>query len=479
MQKFNLKKVIVKKMFDAHSAIGLAVGALMYLVCLTGSLAVFYPEFERWEQPDVAEYNELSPKSVSKAYQEYLTQVKAPRKSVYVVLPTREVPRAHISDGDQEWWLNQDGTFGESVKKPWTEMLQDLHIYLHLPKTFGIVIVSFLGILLAHLIISGVLTHSRIFKDAFTLNWGGTGQKQQIDLHNRLSVWGLPFHAMIAITGAFFGLVSILVVIAASAFYDNDREALIADIYGSEPIISKAPELNVELSLTNMSAVDKQATPIYTVVQNIGTKEQFIEIAAALPQRLIYSEIYQFHADGEYIAQQGMANGPKGRQAIYSVYRLHFGHFGNLAVKVIYLILGLALTYISVSGINMWLNKRGRIDNINYLWCGFVYGVPLALSGALMTTTFINVSPYWSFWFILSGALFAAWSLKNTARISHVLLIITSAVLLFTTIGYTLLYGKLVLIPAITTINLCIFFYIILMVLYSKQLRIRDIQVTR
>jgi len=479
MQKFNLKKVIVKKMFDAHSAIGLAVGALMYLVCLTGSLAVFYPEFERWEQPDVAEYNELSPKSVSKAYQEYLTQVKAPRKSVYVVLPTREVPRAHISDGDQEWWLNQDGTFGESVKKPWTEMLQDLHIYLHLPKTFGIVIVSFLGILLAHLIISGVLTHSRIFKDAFTLNWGGTGQKQQIDLHNRLSVWGLPFHAMIAITGAFFGLVSILVVIAASAFYDNDREALIADIYGSEPIISKAPELNVELSLTNMSAVDKQATPIYTVVQNIGTKEQFIEIAAALPQRLIYSEIYQFHADGEYIAQQGMANGPIGRQAIYSVYRLHFGHFGNLAVKVIYLILGLALTYISVSGINMWLNKRGRIDNINYLWCGFVYGVPLALSGALMTTTFINVSPYWSFWFILSGALFAAWSLKNTARISHVLLIITSAVLLFTTIGYTLLYGKLVLIPAITTINLCIFFYIILMVLYSKQLRIRDIQVTR
>lgn len=479
MQKFNFKKVIVKKMFDAHSAIGLAVGALMYLVCLTGSLAVFYPEFERWEQPDVAEYNELSPKSVSKAYQEYLTQVKAPRKSVYVVLPTREVPRAHISDGDQEWWLNQDGTFGESVKKPWTEMLQDLHIYLHLPKTFGIVIVSFLGILLAHLIISGVLTHSRIFKDAFTLNWGGTGQKQQIDLHNRLSVWGLPFHAMIAITGAFFGLVSILVVIAASAFYDNDREALIADIYGSEPIISKAPELNVELSLTNMSAVDKQATPIYTVVQNIGTKEQFIEIAAALPQRLIYSEIYQFHADGEYIAQQGMANGPIGRQAIYSVYRLHFGHFGNLAVKVIYLILGLALTYISVSGINMWLNKRGRIDNINYLWCGFVYGVPLALSGALMTTTFINVSPYWSFWFILSGALFAAWSLKNTARISHVLLIITSAVLLFTTIGYTLLYGKLVLIPAITTINLCIFFYIILMVLYSKQLRIRDIQVTR
>lgn len=465
-------------MFDAHSAIGLAVGALMYLICLTGSLAVFYPEFERWEQPNIAEYKQLSPSSVSKAYQEYLTRVESPKKSVYVVLPTEEVPRAHISDGDKEWWLNENGTFGESVKKPWTEMLQDLHIYLHLPKTLGIVIVSFLGVLLAHLIISGVLTHSRIFKDAFTLNWGGTGQKQQIDLHNRLSVWGLPFHAMIAITGAFFGLVSILVVIAASAFYDNDREALIADIYGNEPIISNAPKLNVERSLTNMLVVDKQATPIYTVVQNIGTEEQFIEIAATLPQRLIYSEIYQFHADGEYISQQGMANGPIGRQAVYSVYRLHFGHFGNLAVKIIYLLLGFALTYISVSGINIWLNKRGRIDNINYLWCGFVYGTPLALSGALMTTTFINASPYWSFWIILSGGLFAAWLLKSVTQIRHVLLITTSAVLLATIIGYTFTYGKLVLIPAITTINLCILLYVILMVLYSKQLKRRENLVT-
>lgn len=476
MKKLNLKKVIVKKMFDAHSAIGLAAGAIMYLICLTGSLAVFYPEFERWEQPNVAEYNELSPSSISKAYQEYLTQVSVPEKSVYVVLPTAEVPRAHLSDGEQEWWLNQDGTLGDSIKKPWTEMLQELHVQLHLPKTLGLAIVSFFGILLAHLIISGVLTHSRIFKDAFTLNWGGTGQKQQVDLHNRLSVWGLPFHAMIAITGAFFGLVSILVLIAASAFYDNDREALIADIYGEEPIISNAPALNVEQSLTNMAIVDKQATPIYLVVQNIGSEKQFIEIAATIPQRLIYSEIYQFHADGKYIGQQGMANGPIGRQAVYSVYRLHFGHFGNLAVKVIYLILGLALTYISVSGINMWLNKRGRVDNINYLWAGFVYGTPFALASALMITVWFDLSAHWSFWLTLSASLIASWLRKSVTKIRYSLVIATITVLLATLAVYGLSYGKLILIPAITTINICILLYVILMVMHSRKLKRNDVK---
>lgn len=461
-------------MFDAHSAIGLAVGALMYIICLTGSLAVFYPEFERWEQPNIAEYQDFPASSVSQAYQQYAETVKRPEKSVYVVLPTKEVPRAHLSDGEQEWWLNQNGTFSESINKPWTEMLQELHIYLHLPKTLGIVIVSFLGVLLAHLIISGVLTHSRIFKDAFTLNWGGTGQKQQIDLHNRLSVWGLPFHAMIAITGAFFGLVSILILIAAAAFYDNDRAALIADIYGEEPIITHAPALNVERSLANMAIADKQATPIYLVVQNMGSEQQFVEIAATLPERLIYSELYQFHADGSYIGQQGMANGPIGRQVVYSVYRLHFGHFGNIAVKFIYLILGLALTYISVSGINMWLNKRGRVDNINYLWCGFVYGTPLALSAALMTTVFINASPYWCFWLILASCLIAARLVKSVAKIRYLLLMATSATLLVTLTGYSFIYGKYTLIPAIITINLCLLMYVILMILHSRQLKIRE-----
>lgn len=471
MNKLTIKKIIVKKMFDAHSAIGLAVGAIMYLICLTGSLAVFYPEFERWEQPNIAEYSQLPIKSISTAYQEYLKQVTSPEKSVYVVLPTAEVPRAHLSDGEQEWWLNQDGTLSETVKKPWTEMLQELHIQLHLPKTLGLAVVSFFGILLLHLIISGLLTHSRIFKDAFTLNWGGTGQKQQIDLHNRLSVWGLPFHAMIAITGAFFGLVSILVLIAASAFYDNDREALIADIYGTEPIIANAPELNIEQSFANMAAVDKRATPIYVVVQNITTNEQFIEIAATLPQRLIYSEIYQFHADGQYIRQQGMANGPLGQQALYSVYRLHFGHFGNLAVKVVYLILGLALTYISVSGINIWLNKRGKIDNTNFLWSGFIYGTPLALSMALLASIGLGLSAHYSFWLTLMLSLVAAMLIKNVAMIRYSLVIATVTTLLITLTVYGLSYGKLILIPAITSINLSILFYVVLMILHGRTLK--------
>lgn len=35
--------------------LGLAIGALMYIICVSGTAAVFYQDFERWERPTVPE----------------------------------------------------------------------------------------------------------------------------------------------------------------------------------------------------------------------------------------------------------------------------------------------------------------------------------------------------------------------------------------------------------------------------------------
>src|SRR3546814_12943346 len=49
-------------------------------------------------------------------------------------------------------------------------------------------------------IVSGVITHKKIFVDFFTFRWG-KGQRSWLDAHNALSVFGLPFHLMITYTG--------------------------------------------------------------------------------------------------------------------------------------------------------------------------------------------------------------------------------------------------------------------------------------
>ena len=388
----------LKSSLDAHSIIGLCAGGLMYLICLSGTLAVFADYFERWEQPLVAEFSHYDGQTITTAIEGYRQRTGQFADSLYVVLPSDSQPRMHVSGNQKEWYLQADGSLGEPVVEGWTHMLRKLHYYLHLPHTFGLLITGILGALLLALIISGIVAHPRIFKDAFSLRLGGTRRLEQADIHNRLSVWGLPFHLMIGITGAFFGLLGPLLFVSAAVFYEGDRQALIEDIYGADPVLD-APVVALDIAriLDTQQQRFPQAKPIFIVAQKLGTAQQFVEIAATLPGRLIYAEMYRYTVDGQYLDTQGLADGPLGRQAVYSVYRLHFGHFGSLWVPVVYGLLGLALTVIAASGINIWLARRGGRNWINDVWAATVWGLPLALSLSAFASVMLGLSALFSF----------------------------------------------------------------------------------
>ena len=74
------------------------------------------------------------------------------------------------------------------------------------------------------------------------------------------------------------------------------------------------------------------------------------------------------------------SDGPVGRQVIYSSYRIHFGNYGGVPVKILYGLLGLSLTVISATGINIWLARRKTRDYLNDLWIGTIWGAPAALA---------------------------------------------------------------------------------------------------
>jgi len=441
-------------MLGAHSALGLAVSVLMYVICLSGTIAVFFQEFERWEQPQVAEYNSLPAAAMTIAIDEFYQHIDSHEKPLYIVLPTASLPRAHISDGEHEWWLNIDGTLSEKVASHWTHFLTELHTNLHIPNSIGLFIVGILGVILTALILSGLFAHVRILKDAFRLRWGGTGQQQQIDLHNRLSVWALPFHLVIAVTGAFFGVVGLLIVTATSMHYQGDKQALISDIYGSDPIIKAHDnQLNIKQAFSNLAELAPNAEPIYAVIQQPKTNKQYLEIAATLPNRLIYSEMYRFDAKGNYLDHQGFSDGPISQQVIYSVYRIHFGSFGGYLVKISYVLLGLSLTIVCVTGINIWLNKRGCENWVNYSWSAFVWGIPLALILAATSEILIKESALICFTISLISVL--AWSLHNKQvnLINQTLVRLISIMLIILLSTYTLVYRPYIFTSAAMIIN--------------------------
>ncbi|WP_148059420.1 PepSY-associated TM helix domain-containing protein [Sinobacterium caligoides] len=417
----------IKQSLQAHSILAIAVAVVMYWLCLTGALAVFADHLQRWEAPQVAEFHDYDARTIDTAVTGFIERVGADTdasklpEQLYVVFPTEAMPRMHVSGeiaGEEyEWYLDSAGEPVHSVADGWAIMLRHLHGSLHLPEMLGVIIVSIFGVMLLALIVSGVLAHPKIFKDAFRLRLGGSRRMESVDLHNRLSVWGLPFHLMIAITGAYFGLVSLLIVAGSAAHYDGDRQAMMDDFFGKDPVFDqRVVALDFDNALSNLHREVPEAEPLYVVIHQLGSRGQFFEVAATLPGRLVYSELYRFAADGSYIGPQGLADGPAGRQAAYSVYRLHFGAFGPIWVKWGFLLLGLALTYICVSGIQIWLIRRNRNDIVDHSWVGAVWGTPLALIVSLGASIWLPEKVLWVFLGVLLVAVLAAVRRRDVTR---------------------------------------------------------------
>ena len=255
-------------------------------------------------------------------------------------MPAEELPRTTVTTDTKALHVDADGSVVVPEQNAWSEFLYGLHYTLNLPTLVGISIVGLLGAMMIALAITGIVAHPKIFRDAFRLRSRNKGGVALADWHNRLSVWTLPFTLAIALTGAIIGLATLAAYGIATASYGGDVEAVYAPLFGSEPEANPAPAgmPNVALALTYMGANYPDVEVTYAILHDPGTAGQHMQIVGAHKQRLIFGEYYSFTADGAFAGTAGLADGSLGQQAAASTYNLHFGNYGGLTVKIIYIL---------------------------------------------------------------------------------------------------------------------------------------------
>jgi len=380
---------LVRRALGGHASVGLLVGALLYLIALSGSVIVIHDRWQRWEQPGIAETQALSPVAVQAAMTAMLAREAAagkPRTThLYVRIPTPALPRAVVTTDNGAAYVDGRGRIVGREAHSWTEFVIGLHEYLHLPATWGLMLVGALGVAMASLVVTGVLAHPRIVRDAFCLRTRQDPQIARADWHNRLGVWTLPFALALALTGAFIGLGGVGFGVLARAYTGGDLEKAYAPIFGHEPAAdpAAAPLADAAAAIRAVHARVPDAVPTYVIVHDPGTRGSHVQVIATHPRRLIYGETYAFDAAGGWRGPVGLADGPLGRQAAASTYNLHFGNYAGLPVEIAYMLGGLALCVVTATGTSLWLGKRRRrglgSTRMEAAWTVIVWGSPLLL----------------------------------------------------------------------------------------------------
>ena len=411
-------QTFVQRALGGHAAIGLLASALLYLVALSGTVVVIHDRWQRWEQPTIAETTALTPQAAQNAMMSTLRQDagKPATTHLYIRMPTADLPRAVVTTDHGGWYVDGTGRVTGREAHAWTEFVIALHEYLHLPSTWGLMLVGALGVALAALVLTGVLAHPRIIRDAFRLRLRHAAPIARADWHNRLGVWTLPFALAIALTGAFIGLGSVGFTVLAKAYAGGSLEKAYAPIFGVEPPpnSARAPLPDLAAALTTLRARVPEAVPTYVIAHDPGTRGSHIQIIAEHPRRLIYGETYAFDATGRWRGPLGLADGALGQQLAASTYNLHFGNYGGLAVEAAYMLLGLALCVVTATGTTLWLHKRRRRglggERLIAGWTIVVWGTPLALLATVWLRALAGAEAplVTAFWLALAAGLVVA-----------------------------------------------------------------------
>ena len=420
----------VRAMLAGHSALGLAFAALIFLVCFSGSTAVFIQEFQRWERaqdPIVAETP--SPAVLQRAFEAGL-RLSPQTERVVLNLPDERLPRFILTTWKGEdyemWALDAEGRPTRRIEKPWTDFVQDLHIYLHLPRSWGLFVVGLTGVALLSSLVSGILSHPRVFRDAFHLRWGGSKRLQEADLHNRIGIWALPFHITLSLTGALLGLATIIVGVLALVVFKGDTEKAYALFATPEPAhdTRAAPAPNLLPMLATLQRIAPNSHLTYAIVEEPRQVQSHISFGAEERGHLA-REIYSFDRNGTLLGGTGYGARNLGESLYTAIGSVHFGWFGGWATKIAYGLLGLGLTTVTSSGVAIWLARRrakGRpAPAWERIWIATVWSQPAAYGVAMLAVTAGVALPPVAVWGAATLAAFALAFRVAPDRISRVL----------------------------------------------------------
>lgn len=399
---------------SGHAFVGLGFGALIYLICLTGTVSVLVDQLKLAEQPAPAA-GPLQPGALNRAVQAVVAQRPA-ANNLYLVSTLSERQRLTLSTAEpggveKTFVAGADGAV-VAARTPFTDFVTELHMTLTAPQPVGGLIVGVAGAALLSLILSGVLAHPRIFRDAFRLKLAGSPRLREAELHNRLSVWGLPFHLMVTLTGALFGLSALVVMPLAALKHHGDATAIYAPIVGpavaTDPRAAPLPDLE---ALAERATASRPGSRLYYIgVERPGTQGAKITVEVTAPGRLPRGEDVYFDVRGREIGRGRFMSGSAGLQAYSAAAQLHFGFFGGLPVRLAYVVLGAALTFVSASGVTIWLCRRedrGRPSpRLRRAWFAWTWGAPAALALAAVGEAVAPVAL--TFWGVVLAAQVAA-----------------------------------------------------------------------
>jgi uncharacterized iron-regulated membrane protein len=399
-------------MMALHGWAGIPLALLLYVVLVTGMTAVFSKEIGDWSNPWLGEAPRALEAGTHRSLQESAASVDPglhEAVSVYPLAGDRLWAFFHRHEVAPDGFVfargvgfefdRRDGSIVsrlEGTEKDVTraretgglsKFLVDLHVSLHIPFPWGMLLTGTLGLALLVLTISGLFVQRFFIRDLFTLRTR-VPKLLSRDLHAVAGSWNLPFAVLLAFTGTYLSLfVPLGQPVIAQVGYGGDQTPMFALFEGIALADDPTPADMSNIDAMLLDARRRSGTsPLRLDMHHWGRRDATVLVSMAPPERELRPMIFVYSgATGAFVAQRpGLGKMPSaGGVANELVGALHFGRFAGIASKAIWFSLAYCLAYVTLSGLLVWIERRQHVPawrnfGVVTTWVG--YGLPGTLA---------------------------------------------------------------------------------------------------
>ncbi len=353
-----------KMLFRLHSWMALLACIPLLVICLTGSLLVFKHEVDSLLLEDTVRVAAAGRERLSLDAIEASLQRHYPDYAIVGWALFQDPGRADLvytmQQGTDEWtYALVDQYSGEPLRPPLglthhlTDWLLELHYTLLLGE-WGVLFTSVFSILLCLLGISGFILYRKFWKQFFTLRWNARLIVYFSDLHKMTGIIAAPVLLVLGFTGAWWNITHLLHELEEHAD-DAEHYRMAGRLYSDEV------SLQGLLADTSARLDGFQATYISFPWEPGRNLTFWGDVNSANPLLSQYASSVSYDASsGEHISSFDIRQAGAGMQVLDSYRRLHFGDFAGLASKVVWCVLGLSPLLLSITGLHVWQQRRGK-----------------------------------------------------------------------------------------------------------------------
>jgi uncharacterized iron-regulated membrane protein len=345
-------------LFQVHLWTGVGLGLYLLAVSISGSILVF--QQDALDDTEISPGAAVAPASFGKAV-ELARQAHPDSKLLYIDNRNRNpnVVSVLLTGNQGLQVVNVDRLshriVDDSVRQhrhAIVSFLENLHNEL-LTGSTGERVNAIGGGLLFLMSITGIVLWwpgLRHWRRALTVLWSARWPRLNFDLHLALGFWALLFVAMWGLTGLYFGFpfqfrkaVSVFTPIVEMPKASNWKpgESVLAVDQFVDQAMRRFP--GTELVFLTYGAQDKDGSIIVLLSRD-----------RRIPLEVARNIVYFQPSTAEVLGTEESSQWSWGDKLLMWAYTVHFGDFGGLPTKVLWMVLGIVPAALAITGYLMW-----------------------------------------------------------------------------------------------------------------------------